>query len=161
MRLGNFQSLDLCLRLCRYVALLTCINPLYCPSDTSFRLCVSVGYCYDGNDQCYLPCAETINNNPFGGCSPGWDCPWFPDPAAGHCRSEMHPTQQFDIYRTSGQCCDAHFAGSSTCVQESKDSHPPFAWVSPLSVHLPCVGSLWLVGLHSLSHKQVLFIGLS
>jgi len=98
------------------------LNPWTCRCDCA------VGYCLDENNQCYLTCAETINNNPFGGCSPGWDCPWFPDPAAGHCRSEMHPTQQFDIYRTSGQCCDAHFAGSSTCVQESKDSHPPFAW---------------------------------
>merc|ERR1711906_11090 len=48
-------------------------NPWTCVCDCA------VGYCYDGNDQCYLPCAETINNNPFGGCSPGWDCTWFPD----------------------------------------------------------------------------------
>ena len=121
--------MDLSLRLCRYVAFWTHINDFYRPGDTSPCIYDLVGYCLDDNNQCYLTCAETINNNPFGGCSPGWDCPWFPDAAAGHCRSEMHPTQQFDIYRTSGQCCDANFAGSSTCVQESKDSHPPFAWV--------------------------------
>lgn len=103
------------------------INPWTCLCDCA------VGYCRDDNNRCYLPCAESIDNTLFGGCTPGWDCPWFPDAMAGHCRSEMHPSQQFQIYRTSGKCCAAHFGGSSACAQKSEDSHPPFLW----PVHFP------------------------
>jgi hypothetical protein len=42
-----------------------------------------VGICLDDNEQCYLPCQDTINTNPWAGCRPGWDCPWFPDKTAG------------------------------------------------------------------------------
>ena len=134
--------MDLSLRLCRYVPSRTHVNSIYVPFRTrvnpnchprnnSPRLCHSVGYCRDDNNLCYVPCTESIDHNPFGVCIPGWDCPWFPDQMAGHCRSEKYPSQRFQIYRTSGRCCDAHFGGTSACVQKSKDSHPPFAWVSP------------------------------
>lgn len=82
---------------------------------------------------------------------------------AGHCRSEMHPSQQFQIYRTSGKCCAAHFGGSSTCAQKSEDSHPPFLWVSPPFVHL---SASFLFAprrrrLRSLSYRQLFFLELS
>jgi len=130
-------------------------NPWTCRCDCP------VGICLDSNEQCYLTCVETINHNPFGGCSPGWDCPWFPDPTTGHCKSEMHNTQNngkvdknfgltslksdgktdlhgalgvsANIFRTSKQCCEVHFNTSATCLQESKDSHPPFPW----PIHFP------------------------
>jgi hypothetical protein len=66
--------------------------------------------------------------NPWAGCSPGWDCPWFPDTSAGHCKSEMHQTETYEIYRTASECCEAHFAGSSSCLADSKASHVPFPW---------------------------------
>ncbi len=47
-------------------------NPWTCRCDCP------VGICLDHNEQCYHPCRETINTNPWAGCSPGWDCPWFP-----------------------------------------------------------------------------------
>jgi len=86
----------------------------------------------DDNEQCYTPCRDTIHTNPWGGCSPGWDCPWFPDQESGHCLSELHQPNNFEIYRTAKECCDAHFS-SSSCLQESKDSHDPFPW----PVHFP------------------------
>ena len=101
-------------------------NPWTCQCDCP------VGICLDNNQQCYTPCAETINTNPFAGCSSGWDCPWFPDTIDGYCKSEMHPTQQYEIYRTAKECCDEHFGGS-TCLQKSQDSHAPFPW----PIHFP------------------------
>ena len=89
-----------------------------------------VGICLDSNRQCYVTCTETITTNPFAGCAPGWDCPWFPDRIAGHCKSEMHMTETYEIYRTSVECCETHFSGSSTCLQASKDSHAPFPFPS-------------------------------
>ena len=40
-------------------------NPWTCRCDCP------AGICLDNNEQCYLPCRETINTNPWGGCSPG------------------------------------------------------------------------------------------
>jgi len=40
----------------------------------------------------------------------------------------MHQPNHFEIYRTSLECCEAHFSSSSTCLQDSKDSHAPFPW---------------------------------
>ena len=42
------------------------------------------GICLDDNEQCYTTCDETIDTNPWAGCSPGWDCPWFPDDESGY-----------------------------------------------------------------------------
>lgn len=50
-----------------------------------------------------------------------------------HCISELHQPNNFEIYRTSKECCDAHYSGSSTCLQDSKDSHDPFPW----PIHFP------------------------
>ena len=97
-------------------------NPWTCQCDCP------AGICRDNNQQCYTPCQETIDTNPFAGCHPGWDCPWFPDTNAGHCRSEMHQVNQFQIYRTAKECCDEHFGGRRKCLKTSKDSHPPFPW---------------------------------
>ena len=43
-----------------------------------------------------------------------------------YCKSEMHQPNNFEIYRTSPECCNTHFPSSSTCLQDSKDSHAPF-----------------------------------
>jgi len=45
----------------------------------------------------------------------------------------MHQPNNFEIYRTSKECCDAHYSGSSTCLAESKASHDPF----PFPNHFP------------------------
>ena len=42
----------------------------------------------------------------------------------------MHQPNNFEIYRTSPECCKAHFSSSSTCLQDSKDSHAPFPFPS-------------------------------
>lgn len=81
----------------------------------------------------YTPCRETINTNPWAGCSPGWDCPWYPDQESGHCKSELHQPNNFEIYRTSKECCDEHFSRSSSCLEDSKNSHAPFPW----PIHFP------------------------
>ena len=53
--------------------------------------------------------------------------------SSSHCKSELHQPNNFEIYRTSKDCCVTHFPGSSTCLQKSKDSHPPFPW----PIHFP------------------------
>ena len=50
-----------------------------------------------------------------------------------HCLSEMHQPNNFEIYRTTKECCEAHFPSSFTCLQDSKDSHDPFPW----PIHFP------------------------
>jgi len=105
-------------------------NPWTCRCDCP------VGICLDNNQQCYTPCTETINTNPFGGCSPGWDCPWFPDTTAGYCKSELHQPNNFEIYRTAKECCDEHFGGSTACMDNAKTvgkGHAPFPW----PIHFP------------------------
>ena len=56
---------------------------------------------------------------------------WLSRSRCSYCKSEMHQPNHFEIYRTSPECCKAHFPSSSTCLQDSKDSHAPFpfpAW---------------------------------
>ena len=53
------------------------IHSLQCRCDCP------AGICLDANEQCYTTCEETINTNPWAGCIPGWDCPWFPDAESG------------------------------------------------------------------------------
>ena len=50
-----------------------------------------------------------------------------------HCLSELHQPNNFEIYRTSKECCDEHFSSSSACLQDSKNSHDPFPW----PIHFP------------------------
>mmetsp|Transcript_1468 Transcript_1468/g.2820 ORF Transcript_1468/g.2820 Transcript_1468/m.2820 type:complete len:733 (-) Transcript_1468:83-2281(-) len=93
-------------------------NPWTCRCDCP------VGICLDNNQQCYHPCAETIHTNPWAGCYPGWDCPWFPDPESDKCLSEMHQPNNFEIYRTAKECCTAHYSGKvDSCVFESQNLH--------------------------------------
>ncbi|KAL3782625.1 LOW QUALITY PROTEIN: hypothetical protein HJC23_000007 [Cyclotella cryptica] len=88
-------------------------NPWTCQCDCA------VGICLDNNQQCYTRCDETIKSNPWGGCSPGWDCPWYPDDSLGYCRSEMALVEKYDLYRTSMACCEKHFPLSSSCNADS------------------------------------------
>ena len=52
---------------------------------------------------------------------------------SGYCKSELHQPNNFEIYRTSKECCDEHYPGSSSCLEDSKNSHPPFPW----PIHFP------------------------
>ncbi|EJK48070.1 hypothetical protein THAOC_33163 [Thalassiosira oceanica] len=100
-------------------------NPWTCQCDCP------AGICLDDNQQCYTPCQETINVNPFAGCAPGWDCPWFPDHESGFCKSELHQPNEFEIYRTAKECCDEHYGGSADCNTKAKtvgEGHAPFPW---------------------------------
>ena len=102
-------------------------NPWTCQCDCP------AGICLDDNQQCYTPCQKTINVNPFAGCSPGWDCPWFPDHEKGFCVSVLHQPNEFEIYRTAKECCDEHYGGSTNCITRAKtvgEGHAPFPWVS-------------------------------
>jgi hypothetical protein len=45
----------------------------------------------------------------------------------------LHQPNNFEIYRTAKECCDEHYSGSSTCVQQSKEEHDPFPW----PIHFP------------------------
>ena len=63
--------------------------------------------------------------NPFGGCIPGIDCPWYPDPSGKtFCVSTVNLSGQYNIHRTSTQCCEKHFSYLDTqgCVEESEQS---------------------------------------
>ncbi|KAL3782622.1 hypothetical protein HJC23_000004 [Cyclotella cryptica] len=110
-------------------------NPWTCQCDCA------VGICLDNNQQCYTRCDETIKSNPWGGCSPGWDCPWYPDDSLGYCRSEMALVEKYDLYRTSMACCEKHFPLSSSCNADSIASRPHFpntpgeAWPLPPPGH--------------------------
>merc|ERR1719223_1927624 len=105
-------------------------NPWTCRCDCP------AGICLDDNEQCYTPCQETIDTNPFAGCSPGWDCPWFPDQESGFCKSMLHQPNEFEIYRTAKECCDEHYGGSTDCMTKAKtvgEGHAPFPW----PIHFP------------------------
>ncbi len=53
---------------------------------------------------------------------------------ARHCTSVLHqPNNLLKIYRTSRECCDESLPHSSSCLQESNDSHAPFPW----PIHFP------------------------
>jgi len=94
-------------------------NPWTCQCDCP------VGICFDGNEQCYIQCSDSIDINPFAGCAPGWDCPWYYDSAAGFCKSEMHQTETYVIYRTTKECCEAN-SDSADCIEVSKREAAPF-----------------------------------
>ena len=51
-----------------------------------------------------------------------------------HCESELHQPNNFEIYRTSFECCEGHFPSSSNCLEDSKNSHAPFP---SLQIHFP------------------------
>ncbi|KAL7471196.1 hypothetical protein ACHAXS_011514, partial [Conticribra weissflogii] len=98
-------------------------NPWTCQCDCT------TGICSDNNEWCNIPCAGVKNDvNPFAGCAPGWDCPWYPDSTKGYCISTMNIIEKFTIYRTAQECCTANFPTSTTCVSEGKAQHAPFPW---------------------------------
>jgi hypothetical protein len=94
-----------------------------------------VGICFDHNQQCYEPCDDTVDRNPFGGCVPGWDCPWYADSRRGICDSKTDLVNIHDIYRTAKECCEVNFEGSSSCEYDSmavfghpnNAAYPPWA----------------------------------
>ena len=45
-----------------------------------------------------------------------------------YCKSEVNQPNKYEIYRLAQECCDKQFPGSSTCLQDSNDSHAPFPW---------------------------------
>ena len=103
-------------------------NPWTCECECA------IGICFDHNQQCYEPCDDTIDRNPFGGCVSGWDCPWYADKRTGICSSEVLVNEP-EIYRTAKECCEVNFAGSSSCEYDSmavyghpsNDAWPPWA----------------------------------
>ena len=48
------------------------------------------------------------------------DCPWHPSEEGGHCVSDYHIPNQFEIYRSAKECCQEHYGGSSQCLTDSK-----------------------------------------
>lgn len=62
----------------------------------------------------------------------GWDCPWYPD-SSGLCKSKMDLVNEHEIYRTAEECCEEHFAGSSSCEFDSMAAygHPSNAAYPP------------------------------
>jgi len=98
-------------------------NPWTCQCDCT------TGICSDNNEWCNIPCAGVKNDiNPFAGCAPGWDCPWYPDSTKGYCISTMNIIETFTIYRTAQECCTANYPTSTTCVSDGKAQHAPFPW---------------------------------
>jgi len=83
------------------------------------------GFCLSSNQQCYDGCTTHLDFNPFGGCIPGYDCPWYPDPSGKtFCVSTVNISGQYNIHRSSTKCCEKHFSYLKTegCVGESEQS---------------------------------------
>ena len=59
-----------------------------------------------------------------------------------HCLSKMSQPNKFEIYRTSKECCSEHFPGSTSCIQDSIDSHPRFPW----PIHFPGMSNYRPIG---------------
>lgn len=112
-------------------------NPWTCQCECA------IGFCFDHNQQCYEPCDGTIDRNPFGGCIPGWDCPWFANERSGLCETKSDLVNEHLIYRTAKECCEVNFAGSSSCEYDSmavwghpsNAAYPPWAPSSHASVN--------------------------
>lgn len=83
------------------------------------------GFCLSSNQECYDGCTTHLDFNPFGGCTPGCDCPWYPDSSGKtHCVSTVNFAGIYNIHRTAEQCCQKHFGYLDTgnCVEESEGS---------------------------------------
>ena len=58
--------------------------------------------------------------NPFGGCRPGKDCPWYPSKLGeNHCESSSNFAGIHNVHETAEKCCQEHFGGGGGCVQAS------------------------------------------
>jgi len=85
----------------------------------------AVGFCLSANQQCYDGCTTHLDHNPFGGCEPGYDCPWYQDPSGQtHCVSTVNVAGQYNIFRNAIQCCERHFSylDVENCVADSENS---------------------------------------
>jgi len=83
------------------------------------------GFCLSANQECYDGCTTHLDFNPFGGCSPGCDCPWYPDSSGKtNCVSTVNFAGIYSIHRTAEQCCQKHFSylNIDSCVQASEGS---------------------------------------
>lgn len=59
------------------------------------------GFCLSANQKCYDGCTTHLDFNPFGGCIPDVDCPWYPEPhGKTHCVSTVNIAGQYNIHRT-------------------------------------------------------------
>ena len=60
--------------------------------------------------------------NPFGGCRPGIDCPWYPDKhGKAHCTSSANFAGIYNLHESAEICCEEHFSALNvnSCVQNS------------------------------------------
>lgn len=58
--------------------------------------------------------------NPWGGCRPGVDCPWFPDKhGKSHCTSSANFAGIYNVHETVEMCCSEHFYNVNSCVESS------------------------------------------
>mmetsp|Transcript_15776 Transcript_15776/g.32987 ORF Transcript_15776/g.32987 Transcript_15776/m.32987 type:complete len:657 (-) Transcript_15776:54-2024(-) len=94
-------------------------NPWTCQCDCA------PGFCLSANQRCYDGCTTHIDFNPFGGCIPGYDCPWYPSKMGEtHCKSTPVIAGIYNIYRKVKECCEKHFSALNidTCISDSKAS---------------------------------------
>mmetsp|Transcript_34642 Transcript_34642/g.58797 ORF Transcript_34642/g.58797 Transcript_34642/m.58797 type:complete len:181 (+) Transcript_34642:613-1155(+) len=99
-------------------------NILYCQTNTpqTFQCDCDPGFCLSANQQCYDGCTTHLDFNPFGGCRPGIDCPWFPDKLGGaYCSSSANFAGIYNLHETAEICCQEHFSAQNvnTCVAAS------------------------------------------
>jgi len=83
------------------------------------------GFCLSSNQKCYDGCTTRTAFNPFGGCEPGVDCPWYPSSdGSTHCVSTVNAAGIYSIHRSAELCCGLHFSYLDTddCVQDSQGS---------------------------------------
>ena len=63
------------------------------------------------------------DHNPYGGCVPGVDCPWYPSKLGEpHCESSANFAGVHGLRETAELCCKQHFGGlnQATCAADSK-----------------------------------------
>lgn len=79
------------------------------------------GFCLSANQKCYDGCTTHEEFNPWGGCRPGIDCPWFPEKhGKSHCTSSANFAGIHNLHETAEICCKEQFGGNvNSCVQSS------------------------------------------
>ncbi|KAL9179752.1 hypothetical protein ACHAXT_007722 [Thalassiosira profunda] len=92
-------------------------------NDCTCQCVCDPGLCLSANGKCYDGCLTQEDHNPYGGCVPGVDCPWYPSKLGEpHCESSANFAGVHGLRETAELCCKQHFGGlnQATCAADSK-----------------------------------------
>jgi len=92
-------------------------------NDCTCQCVCDPGVCLSAEQKCYDGCTTHLDFNPYGGCVPGVDCPWYPSKIGEpHCESSANFAGIHALRETAELCCKQHFRNINldTCVNGSK-----------------------------------------